>query len=85
LDLLRLQKNRKISTNKKVDFLCDFLYFFELNRAFDAFNLSAFDLDALDADDFVVDGFGSTVFVQSNLIFLFQFFIGFKRFITTIS
>ena len=34
------------------------LFFFELNYAFDAFNLSAFDLDAFDADDFVEDGFG---------------------------
>jgi len=61
------------------------LFFFELNYAFDAFNLSAFDLDAFDADDFVEDGFGSTVFVQSNVIFLFQYLVGFKRFIMTIS
>ena len=38
--------------------------FFELNHAFDAFNLSIFYLDPFDADDFLVDGFGSTVFIH---------------------
>ena len=47
------------------NFLCDFNFFFELNYAFDGFDIGAFDLDAFEADDFAVDGFGSTVSVQS--------------------
>ena len=54
---------------KKSIFYVTFI-FFELNHAFDTFNLSAFDLDLFDADDFVIDGFGSTVFAHSLSSFL---------------